>query len=239
MPFRSDPTSHAGRANLLNRAIQSASADRAAGREYVPQDWIDEATAFLNIYQPKVQAITRQIGARSREISERNDAIARLSTYVRHGWRVLKMRVSRLGQPESLLRTYGLTLDGGVPQSARPDEWLQYAGEFIAGDADAVTQGYEAMVNPSAAEIQAELVTASAEVADVSGADAVLDDTQVAATADVPRADELITDLVDYLSFNLRKLDGPGRRRIMRRYGIKFNYRAGETPDPDDTGAEA
>jgi hypothetical protein len=219
---------------LLNRAVQSATGDREARREYVPQEWIDEATAFLETYRPKVQAITRQIGARSKEISERDDAIARLSTYVRHGWRVLKMRVARLGEPESLLRTYGLTLGGGIPQSARPDEWLQYASQFIEGDADAVAQGYEPMVNPSAAEIQAELTAASAEVADVSDADAVLDDAQATAADDAPRADELISDLVDYLGFSLRKLDGPSPRRIMRRYGIKFNYRAGETRDPDD-----
>ena len=76
-------------------------------------------------------------------------------------------------------------------------------------------------------------------MADVSGADAALDDAQAAATAGAPRADELITDLVDYLNFCLRKLDGPGWRRIMRRYGIRFSYRAGETPDPDDDSEQA
>ncbi len=52
-----------------------------------------------------------------------------------------------------------------------------------------------------------------------------------------PRADELIADLVDDLEFGLRKMDGPGRRRMMRRYGIRFHYSPGEEPDPDDAAA--
>ncbi len=53
----------------------------------------------------------------------------------------------------------------------------------------------------------------------------------------VPRADELIADLVDDLEFGLRKMDGLSRRRITRRYAVRFYYLAGEKPDPDDVDA--
>ena len=74
---------------------------------------------------------------------------------------------------------------------------------------------------------------------DVSGADSKVDKAQAAAMTDTARADELIGDLVDYLDFATRKLDGPSQRRIMRRYGIKFAYRAGETPEPEPTPEES
>ncbi len=238
MAFRVNPTSHQGRAELLYRAIQSAASDRLEGREYVPQEWIVQATAFLQAYRPKVDAITRQIGTRSMEIGERDVAIGRLSTYVRHGWQVLKMRVERLGQPAGVLRLYGLPLDGIVPAGVTPDEWLSYAHLFVEGDAAAVAAGYPPMVNPSATEVQAELTAASAEVADVSAADAGVDEAQAAAAAEATQADALIGDLVDYLEFYLRRLDAPSQRRIMRRYGVKFYYRPGEPPDPEDAPVE-
>jgi hypothetical protein len=234
MPFRVDPTSHLGRADWLYRAIQSANSDRAEGREYAPQEWIDQATAFLQTYRPKVDAISRQIGLRSMEISERDVAISRLATCVRHGWQVLKLRVERLGQPEGVLRLYGLPLEGGVPRRATPDEWLTYARLFVEGDAAAVAQGDPPMANPSAAEVQAELTAASAEVDDVSSADAGVDEAQTTAATDAAQADALIADLMDYLAFNLRRQDAPSQRRIMRRYGTKFHYREGETPDPEE-----
>ncbi len=52
-----------------------------------------------------------------------------------------------------------------------------------------------------------------------------------------PRADELIADLVDDLEFSLCKVDGPGRRRITRRYAVRFYYLAGEKPDLEDVDA--
>jgi hypothetical protein len=238
MPFRVDPTSHSGRADLLYRAIQSAASDRIGGREYAPQEWIDQATAFLQVYRPKVDVITREIGARAIEVRERDVAIGRLSTYVRHGWQVLKMRVERLGQPEGVLRFYSLPLEGVVPRGATPDEWLTYARLFVEGDAAAVAAGYEPMANPSAAEIQAELTAAGAEVADVSTADAGVDQAQEAAAADAVQADALIGDLMDYLEFYLRRLDAPSQRWIMRRYGVKYYYRPGEPPDPEDAPVE-
>ena len=239
MPYRLNPTSHQARAILLNRAIKTAADDLAAGDAYVPQAWIDAATPFLTTYQPKVDVIAEQTGARSREISERDEAITRLAMFVRHGWSALKNRVERLNEPASVLMLYGLPADGLLPRNVSPDEWLNYGRLFVRGDTKAVAQGYAAMMNPSAAEVKVELDKASAEVDDVSGADSKVDKAQAAAAGDTARADELIGDLVDTLDFATRKLDGPSQRRIMRRYGIKFAYRPGETPEPDQTSAES
>ena len=186
-----------------------------------------------------MDVIAEQTGARSREVAERDEAIGRLEMFTRHGWSALKNRVERLNESASVLMLYGLPSDGSIPRSATPDEWLNYGRLFVAGDTKAVAQGYAAMDNPSAAEIKVELDKASAEADDVSGADSKMDKAQAAAAGDTARADELIGDLVDTLDFATRKLDGPSQRRIMRRYGIKFAYRPGETPDPEQTPIES
>jgi hypothetical protein len=55
---------------------------------------------------------------------------------------------------------------------------------------------------------------------------------QKAVAALRPRADELIGDVMDDLRYNLRKLDPPTQRRIMRTYGATFVALPGEPADP-------
>lgn len=236
MPYRIDPTSHDGRVNLLTAALATATNDRAAGRPYLPQEWIDATTTFLGLYRPKVTAIAHKLGAQRTQIAERDAVVPLLAKYVRHGWQVLKMRNDRLGLPEGLLDVYGLPPGGNTPTSATPQEWVNFAKKFIEGDAAAVAQGQPAMCNPSAAEMQPILTQAISEIGDVSDAVAAYDEALEAAEKEVPQANELIGDLVAYLEFALRKEPPSSQRQEMRRYNLKFGYRTGETPDPEDPG---
>lgn len=43
---------------------------------------------------------------------------------------------------------------------------------------------------------------------------------------------------MDQLRFNLRKLDAPSQRRVMRSYGATFSYEASEVVDPEDAAPE-
>lgn len=236
MPFRIDPTSHDGRVNLLTVATATATTDRAAGRTHVPQEWITQATAFLAVYGPKVTAIAHKMGAQRDQVYERDLVVPVLAKYVRHGWQVLKMRNDRIGLPEGLLDIYGLPPGGVLPHSATPQEWVSYAKKFVEGDAASVTLGRPAMVNPSATEIQNILTEVQAVIGEVSDAVAEYDEALEAAEKAVAQANDLIGDLVAYLEFALRKEPLSSQRQEMRRYGIKFGYRAGETPDPEDGG---
>lgn len=238
MPYRIDPTSHDGRVTLLTVALATTTTDRAAGRPYVPQEWLTQATAFLAAYQPKVTAIAHKLGAQRNQIYERDLVVPVLAKYVRHGWQVLKMRNDRLGLPEGLLDVYGLPPGGHVPFAATPHEWVNYAKKFVEGDAASVTQGRPAMVNPSATEIQDILTEVQAVIGEVSDAVAEYDEALEAAEKEVAQANELIGDLIAYLEFALRKEPPSSQRQEMRRYGIKYGYRTGELPDPEEPGGE-
>jgi hypothetical protein len=48
------------------------------------------------------------------------------------------------------------------------------------------------------------------------------------------KADELISDVMAELRFNLRKKDGSSQRRIMRTYGANFHYLKGEPVDEEN-----
>ena len=237
MPTRIVPRSHDARAQLLKRAIKSASDDQRAGNNFVPQAWIDAADSFIKVYQPKVDAINVQTGQRATRIQQRETAIERLALWTRHSQQVLKLRTERLGHPDGILRTYGLPIEGAAPRHASADEWLDAARKFIAGDALAVQQGYPPMSNPSAAELQVQWDAARIEVDQISAADERVDRAQAQAADDSARADELLTDLVDYVEFGARKLDTASQRRVLRRYGFKFSYKPGETPDAEDEAA--
>lgn len=236
MPTRIDPTSHEGRVNLLTTAIATATTDRAANRNHVPQDWITAATAFLTPYRTKVDALNAKLGKRRDEIAERDAKFAVLDKYVRHGWAVLEMRNDRLGLPAGLLDLYGVPPTKSAYLT--PQEWVTKAQTFISGDAKAVLDGHPAMSNPSATEIQAVLTQAQAELADVSNAVAEFDAAQEAAQADVPQAMELLADLYANLEFSLRKEAPASQRQDMRRYGVQYKYLPGEPVEPGDGASE-
>ena len=131
-----------------------------------------------------------------------------------------------------------LPLSGDVPNPTTQEEWLALAAQVVQGDADAVAAGHPAMVNPSAARLQAVLAATMTEAEDVAMADRAYDEAQEAVAALRPRADELIEDVMAELRFNLRKKDPPSQRRIMRTYGARFRYLEGEPVDPDEEPAE-
>jgi len=62
-------------------------------------------------------------------------------------------------------------------------EWLTMAENVVAGDAQAVADGYDAMINPSAAELDAVRAAAQTEVEEVAPADRAYDEAQEAAAA--------------------------------------------------------
>ena len=99
------------------------------------------------------------------------------------------------------------------------------------GDAAAVLEGYPAMVNPSAAELSAELVLAESEANDVALADRDYDEAQAAAAADGVTADGFVDDVRAEVAHNTRHMDAPSQRRILRTYGLKFSFLEGEPQD--------
>ena len=233
MPTYAPPQGDANRLLFLKTSLEMGRKDLDANLDYVDKGTLDGVEAFIAKFEPVYLDLNATLAQRIKETSEKTGALAELQTWVRDFWEVGKRRVYRLKLPTAVLAYYGLGQDGAVPKSAGEASWLDFAGQIVKGDADAVAAGYPAMLNPSAAEVAAQLANARAEAAQVGGTDRVYDQAQESAAALRPEADSLIQEIMDQLRFNLRKKDEPSQRRIMRSYGARFTYASGETPDPD------
>ncbi len=232
------PKSNRDRLTFLKRSAVTGPQDVKSGNPYVSQETLVAIAAFLPDFETAVHAVNEKMGARSKEVRERAAAIERIGLYARDLWAVLKRRASRLDQPAEVLTFYQLPLNGTIPKPTSQEQWLTLAAQVVKGDADAVAAGYPAMINPSAAELQAVLDAARSESDDVAMADRAYDAAQEAVEALRDQADEWISEVMAELRFNLRKRDAPSQRRIMRTYGATYSYLAGEPVDPVDAAVE-
>jgi len=229
MPKYRQPESDLARQAFLETTEKTGQKDIDAGNMYISQELVEEINAFVPGFDTKVEAVTQTLSGREKEVREKNEAISTLVTYAHDLWEVLKRRVNRKGEPAEVHTYYRLPLDGKNPTLYTDREWLTMAENVVAGDAQAVADGFDAMVNPSAAELDAVRSTAQTEVDEVSPADRAYDQAQEAAATLRPQADELIQEVMDSLRYTLRKKDAPSQRRIMRSYGATFTYLKGET----------
>jgi len=232
------PKSNRDRLTFLKRSAVTGPQDAKSGNPYVSQSTLVAIIAFLPDFETAVNAVSEKMGARSKEVRERAAAIERIGLYARDLWAVLKRRASRLDQPAEVLTFYQLPLDGTIPKPTSQEQWLTLAAQVVKGDADAVAAGYPAMINPSAAELQAVLDAARSESDDVAMADRAYDKAQEAIAALRAQADELISEMMAETRYLLRKKDAAGQRRIQRTYGATFTYLKGEPIDADDVAAQ-
>ncbi len=234
MPTYRPPYSDRERLAFLKRAAATGPQDIAAGNAYLSQDTLDDIAALLPSFEAAANAVSVKLSARAKETRERAEAIAQVELCTRDLWNVLKRRVRRKNQPAEVLTFYGLPLDGTVPGLRKQEEWLTVAAQVVQGDADAVAAGHEAMVNPSAAELQAVLDAARSEADDVAAADRAYDEAQEALAALSAQASELIDEVMAQLRFHLRKKDAPSQRRVIRSYGARYDYLSGEPVEPGE-----
>jgi len=78
---------------------------------------------------------------------------------------------------------------------------------LVVGDAQAVAAGYPAMVNPSAADLNALVQAAQTEKDDVAIADREYDQAQEALAVLRVQADDFIGEVMAQLRYVLRRLD--------------------------------
>ena len=183
------------------------------------------------IFAAKARHLAELLNVRGREVAEKDAALADLEMGVRHFWSVLELRIERLKQPASLFQLYNLPQSGENPRDARDTFWIETGRGLVAGDALAVQQGYAAMANPSAAELQVLVTSAAKEYADVPMADREIELLQQELTALRPQADKYIKALNAQLEAALYDLPDESLRRIKRSYGFEFYTRPGEPSD--------
>ena len=238
MPFYVPPTSDLNRLRFLQRTVTSATADLLAGDAYLSSSTVANVTALAVEFEAAINAISSTQRTRSNEALERANALAELSAAVRDLWAVLRRRVRRLKQPVNVLLFYELPIDGNIPNPTTQDEWIPLSQSVINGDAEAVAAGFPPMVNPSVAELQLLLDSATAETGEADASDRVYDKAQ-AMVADLRvNVSKMIDDVMAELRFTLRDEDRASQRRIMRTYGATFAYLEGEAVDVDDQAAD-
>ncbi len=224
------PTSDNARSQLIKKCISTATADETT-QSLVPQDLLDRGNELLPQFNQQLSGVNSLLSQRSKEVSEKQAALAALSAWLRDFWEVLRRRTVRLNHPAQVLTYYQLPLDGITPKLSKEKDMLEIARRVIDGDAAAVAEGYPAMVNPSAAELKEVLDKAWKEVNDVPPADEGYDKAQESIAEMRGEVDELIRDIYDYLNFILRKKEDASRRRILQNYGFSFRYLSGEPTD--------
>jgi hypothetical protein len=235
MPALQLPRTDVDRALLLEQALTMAKQDTTANRPYVSAAWQTSATAFATNFGTKARQLSELLSVRGREVAEKDAALDTLETYVRDFWAVLERRIDRLGLPASLFQLYNLPQNGQTPKDSRAIFWIETGRELVKADALAVLQGYTAMSNPSAAELDAVVASAEKEFADVPVADREIELLQLELTTLRPQADKLIKALNAQLEASLYELSDEALRRVKRSYGFEFYTRPGEPVEsPED-----
>lgn len=231
MPILIKPTSDASRVGFLDSSAKTGTSDVAKGKKYLCDETLQMAKDLSAEYANLLKAEAGKLAIRSKEVREKNTALLALETCMRDIWELIKRRVFRKNEPAEVLTYYQLPLDGTVPRAISEKEIFTLAERIIAGDKKAVEAGYAAAVCPGTDELAELLAAARKEADDVAQSDRDYDDSHKLIAPVRAKADVLIDDIIAELEYNLRKLDPANRRRIMRTYGVTYQYAKGEPED--------
>ncbi|MGE4288407.1 MAG: hypothetical protein AB7E36_06945 [Salinivirgaceae bacterium] len=235
MPKITFPTSDQDRLVLLQKIGATAAQDQSKGLNYLSEETLQKVNTQLPGLQTAYSALAAKFSHRSQEAAERDGALSQLEVYVRDAWDGIKRRVRRNKEPAQVLALYKLPLSGDIPKITNREAWVEMAKSIILGDAEAVNQGYPAMTSPTSTEIQAMVDNALLESNQAVAADREYDTAQAAMEPLRTSVGELFKDVYAELQFNLRKLDAPSQRRIIKTYGFRYYYQPGEPAEPEIT----
>lgn len=235
MPYYTPPETPEDKLFVLEETLNYCAAEAVAGRLTPVKDTtLTEVGSFAPGYRSLVAGRTAALGGRTREVEESVTAKAALEEIVRDYIEVLKRRTRRKRHNVAVLVNHGLNEAGDVPVLSNWAALKQVAEALIAGNVQS-SAAYTAMQNPTGPEVQTALTAAQAEHDDVAPADSALQAAQSALEAQATQVDYWISEIrYDALDF-ARREDEPGKRRLLRKLGFKFNTLPGETPeDPGD-----
>ena len=234
MPKARPPQSDSERGAFFKQFTEKALEDREAGKLYIDPDTLEAILPFAEKYNKAVIDVGRKLGVKGKEVREKNIALDDLEISVRDFFAVLKRRVIRRKLSVDLFRYYKMDLSGNIPKIKSQAHLLQLAEEIILGDANAVLDGFDPMINPGVEEVGEFFDIAKKERGEAQIAASEHDELQKEVAAMRPEADRLISDAVSGLRYFLRRKNPVSRRRIMRDYGVQFKYMVGEPRDPED-----
>lgn len=222
MPVLVLPGNDTDRYNFLSATVATAESDATKGYSYLSNETIDMAKSLIVPMKYAMDRLAKSTVKGAKNDEEKNEALRKVEIYLRDLWIGIRNRVNREELPTSLLQYYGLPLSGLLPKTTSAATIIPLAEAVVAGDAQAVEAGYEPMLNPSAAELQAKVILAKSEVDDIFGADRLVNFNEEELATLRSKVDEAVREVVAELRFFLRRRDELNQRRIMRRYGVTF-----------------
>lgn len=235
MPSVKKPTSDPDRMVFIEAANNAAIKDFGVQSKYLMDKTYTRLTAFYPIYKNAIGSVNHAGSSYSKELKEKNQQQDRLAMFCRDAWDAVYRQARRLGYPAQIFPLYGMSLNGNIPEVSSPGSWAVWAETILKGDMEAAKLGYRVCQAPTAAELGEELGSARKESTESDDADKAYLEAQSKAAALRSEADKIIDQVIAELDLFLRELNPTSSRRIMRRYGVKFDYINGEPQDsPDD-----
>lgn len=234
MPKIVYPRSDQDRIYLLEKCISTAKAILNEDDQVLDLDYIHNIELILTPYHTLYHRLNSSAVDLLKETREKNETLSDLNFIVRDFFEVLRRRSRRKNHSEEIFTMYGLHLNGRTPKLSQQAEILAAARTILTGDKHAVQNGYSAMQNPSAQEVQECLEHAEKEFHEVGPADRILDEQQKKLRSFRIEADNLIRETATIIRFALRKSTPSNQRRVMRHYGFKYRYGKKEKIDELD-----
>jgi hypothetical protein len=233
MPFRFLPNSDPTRIAALDAAATKASGVPAADLPY-PADVATRLGTLRSQFKQEAGEAAVALSEQTQATAEANIDFLALEMVVRHFIQVFNLAVDRGLYPASARAYYKLDVaSGNVPPMDSQSAVTTWASDLIEGEAKRVAVAGAPMSHPSAANVQTALTAYGASSKNQSDAKDDYDDEQGQVAALRPAVDELIVDLWDEIEHTYRKLDGPGKRRKSREWGVVYVPRPGEEPEEE------
>ncbi len=223
MPIVAKVQNDKARVGLLSTSQEFYTQAIASGNSvHISDVSANAASLIIPNYREMMLQVNSEKENRGREFAERNVSVKKCDTYNRHFMSALKNRILREELPLSVLSLYGLPTSGILPNPSSPADIVEIAKSLISADVVAVEKGYEAMSNPTAAQLALVLAEAEKEIHDAVESDSIVNSKEAELATIRDDADALISEILAELRFNLRREDETDQRRIMRSYGVKF-----------------
>jgi hypothetical protein len=228
MPYRSLPYSDAALLKALTTAKNKAENTAPGLLAFSP-----ETLAKLNQLEPVFKNEIAERGAalstQTQSTSEKMEAQENLRMLISHFIQVFNFGVEREKYKATDRPYYQLDMtQKELPYLGTEADVERWAQNIIKGDFDRKNAGGDAMINPSAAEVEAAYLLFLEKNTGQSEKKDAFDREQEDVERMRGEVQELIKDIWDEVEFTYRKESAPSMRRKAREYGVYYATRPGE-----------
>ncbi len=157
----------------------------------------DQTTPILVAgYATRIHLSTAARAKWLKETGEAQTAYEDVELELRDFWEGLKRRTVRKKHSPSVLAFYKLPEDGSIPALSSREDIETSCQNVLDGEVEAVREGFPAMANPSALEVQAKLTDARREAGEITPMARGLERAQRDVQELRPRAIEAVEDVI-------------------------------------------